>query len=220
MEAKIYSTAGKETGSIKLSEKVFGLPWNADLVYQVVTSMRTAARTPVAHTKDRSEVRGGGKKPWQQKGLGRARHGSTRSPIWRHGGVAHGPRNEKNFDRKINKKAKIKAFYTILSQKMRDGEILFIDNISMKTPKTKDAIATLNSFASIKGFERMKTKKTNAALISLPGKDLAVEKSFRNIGKTEVAELRNINPLHLLNHKYMCMVDPKESMKILESKMN
>ena len=81
-------------------------------------------RTNLAHTKDRSEVSGGGKKPWQQKGLGRARHGSTRSPIWVHGGVAHGPRNDKNFERKINKKMKIKALYTILSRKMKEGEIV------------------------------------------------------------------------------------------------
>src|ERR1700740_1338445 len=131
MDAKIYNQEGKEAGNITLSKDVFGLPWNADLVNQVVNSLRTDARDPIAHTKDRSEVRGGGKKPWQQKGLGRARHGSTRSPIWVGGGVAHGPRNDKNYDRKINKKMKTKALFTVLSQKMRDGEVLFIDSISL-----------------------------------------------------------------------------------------
>ncbi len=220
METKIYNTSGKETGSAKISEKVFGLPWNADLVYQVVNSMKTAGRTPVAHTKDRSEVRGGGKKPWQQKGLGRARHGSTRSPIWVGGGVAHGPRNDKNFDRKVNKKAKVKALFTIISQKMRDGEILFVDSISMKMPKTKEAVKTLESLSSVKGFEKLKTKKTNAALIAIPTKDVVVEKSFRNLGKTEVTELRNINPLHLLNYKYVVVVNPEESSKLLEAKLS
>src|SRR4029078_6219347 len=98
----------------------FGLPWNADLVHQVISSLKTDARKPVAHTKTRGSVRGGGKKPWQQKGTGRARHGSIRSPLWVGGGVAHGPRNDKNFDRKVNKKMKAKALYTILSKKFKD----------------------------------------------------------------------------------------------------
>ena len=124
METKIYNQKGKEAGKITLPEEVFGLPWNADLVHQVVTSMLGNARTPVAHTKIRGEVRGGGKKPWKQKGTGRARHGSTRSPIWVGGGVTHGPRNDKIYARKINRKMKAKALYTILSKKAKDGEIL------------------------------------------------------------------------------------------------
>ena len=108
METKIYNQKGKPAGKIALPEAVFGVPWNADLVHQVVNSLRSKARTPVAHTKNRGEVRGGGKKPWQQKGIGKARHGSIRSPIWVGGGVTHGPRNDKNYDRKVNKKAKRK----------------------------------------------------------------------------------------------------------------
>src|SRR3990167_1463640 len=88
MEAPIYNIQGKKTGSIKLPESIFGVPWNDSLMHQVVTSMQDNARTNVAHTKDRGEVRGGGKKPWRQKGTGRARHGSTRSPIWVGGGGA------------------------------------------------------------------------------------------------------------------------------------
>ena len=106
METTIYSKDGKQKGKINLPEDIFGLKWNADLVHEVITSLGMAKRSPIAHTKNRGEVSGGGKKPWQQKGTGRARHGSIRSPIWVGGGVAHGPRNEKNFMRKVNKKVK------------------------------------------------------------------------------------------------------------------
>ncbi len=153
MEAKIYNQTGKESGTIKLPESVFGVPWNADLVHQVIVSMRSNDREAIAHTKTRGEVAGGGKKPWKQKGTGRARHGSIRSPLWVGGGVAHGPRNDKNFSRKINKKMKAKALFTLLSQKMRDGEVVFIDSLKFDAPKAKDAKAVLSSLSSIKGFE-------------------------------------------------------------------
>ena len=94
MDAKIYNTDGKDVGVYKLPESIFALPWNGDLVHQVVVAMEGNARTPVAHTKGRGEVRGGGKKPWRQKGTGRARHGSICSPIWRGGGGTHGPLKE------------------------------------------------------------------------------------------------------------------------------
>src|SRR5574343_556524 len=145
METKIYNQNGQESGKIYLPESIFGLTWNADLVHQVVVSMMSSARHSIANTKTRGEVSGGGKKPWQQKGTGRARHGSTRSPIWVGGGIAHGPRSDKNYDRKINKKAKSKALFTILSKKFNDGEILFVDGINFSAQKAKDAKNTLMS---------------------------------------------------------------------------
>src|SRR3989338_499645 len=102
MEAKVYNMQGKEAGKIELPENIFGLKWNADLIHQVITSMQSNARAGTAHTKGRGEVRGGGRKPWRQKGTGRARHGSRRSPIWKGGGVAHGPSKEKKYSQKIN----------------------------------------------------------------------------------------------------------------------
>ncbi len=216
METLTYNQKGQEAGKIKIPESVFGVTWNADLVHQVVVSMMSNSRHPIAHTKTRGEVRGGGKKPWQQKGTGRARHGSSRSPIWVGGGTTHGPRNDKNYDRKVNKKAKTKALYTILSKKFRDGEILFIDSLDFKIPKTKDAKSTLLAFSKIKGFEKFATKPKNVAIITIDKKYPQLVKSFKNFGNLEVEELRNINPVSLLNHKYLVISNPVESLKSFE----
>ncbi len=215
METTLYNQKGKEAGKIKIPEAVFGLSWNADLVHQVVVSMTSSMRHTIANTKTRGEVSGGGKKPWQQKGTGRARHGSTRSPIWVGGGIAHGPRADKNYDRKINKKAKTKALYTILSKKFKDGEVLFVDSLSFATPKASDAKATLMAFSGIKGFEKFATKPRNVAVISVDKKSPTITKSFKNFGNVEVEELRNINPVSILNHKYLVIANPAESLKSL-----
>lgn len=216
METKLYTQNGKDAGKITLPESVFGLSWNADLVHQVTVAMRSNEREPIAHTKTRGEVSGTGKKPWAQKGTGRARHGSRRSPIWVGGGVAHGPRNDKNFARKINKKTKTKALFTILSRKMKDGEILFVDALSFKAPKTKDAKAVVLSLAGIKGFEKLATKPKNVALIATDKKDANLSKSFQNFGNFSVEEVRNINPLSVLNHKYLIL--SKDSVDILNNR--
>lgn len=219
LKATTYDLSGKAAGDIALSEAVFGQNWNADLVHQVVTSMMTDARKPYAHTKTRGEVRGGGKKPWQQKGTGRARHGSTRSPIWVGGGVAHGPRNDKNFDRKVNKKMKAKALYVILSKKLRDGEILFIEKLDVKEPKTVAALKIASSLSKVSGFDRLLAKKTNSALIAVSAITDNVKRSFRNISNMEVSEVRNINPLSLLKYKYLILSEPASASEILEQKM-
>src|ERR1035437_5455453 len=163
METTLYNQKGQEAGKIKLSEAVFGAQWNADLVHLVMVAMRSNERDPIAHTKTRGEVRGGGKKPWKQKGTGRARHGSTRSPIWVGGGIAHGPRNDKNFDRKINKKMKAKALFTILSKKFKDGEVLFVNEIKMSEPKTKNGLAVLKNLSGVSGFKYLLSKRNNSA---------------------------------------------------------
>lgn len=215
MESVIYNQTGKTAGKITLPEAVFGVPWNADLVHEVVRLMNSNSRTPIAHTKTRGEVRGGGKKPWKQKGTGRARHGSTRSPIWVGGGIAHGPRNDKNFSRKINKKVKTKALHMILSRKLKDGEILFIDTLSLNTPKTADAKKIIAALSRIKGYEKLTTKAHNTAIIALDKKVGAVVKSFRNFGNISVEEFRNVNPVSILNHSYLIVTNPEASLQSL-----
>src|SRR3989344_7452635 len=152
MESVIYNIEGKKIGTVNLSERVFGVRWNADLVKHVADSLLSTKRKNVAHTKDRGEVRGVGKKPWRQKGTGRARHGSIRSPIWVGGGVTHGPRNEKIFSRKINKKMKAKALYAALSKKFEGNEVLFIDDWSFNKPKTAEAVVSLRGLSKISGM--------------------------------------------------------------------
>ncbi len=219
IEASLFDMEGKSAGKVYLPGSVFGLSWNADLVHQVITSMMTDARQPIAHTKMRGEVSGTGKKPWQQKGTGRARHGSRRSPIWVGGGVAHGPRNDKSFDRKVNKKMKTKALFTILSKKFKDGEILFVKNIELAEPKTKNAQAVISRVAKVSGFEQLATKRNNAALIALPEVSENVKRGFSNFGNMEVSEVRNLNPLSLMHYKYIVIASPEASLVTLESRV-
>ncbi len=220
MEALIYNIKGKETGKVALSEKVWGLNWNADLVHQVVESMRSNARTGTASVKDRSDVSGGGKKPYAQKGTGRARHGSSRSPIWRHGGVTHGPLTEKSYEKKINKKVRIKALYTVLSQKLRHNEVLFVDSIVMKAPKTAEAKSVLAGLSTVKGFEKLYTKRKNAAYIATTEITSAVSKSFANFGSVHFDDIKNMNPVDLLNNKFVVIISPESSVKFIEAKLN
>ena len=219
MEAAIYSADGKKSGTVKLPENVFGVRWNADLVKQVVDSLLSSRRKPIAHTKNRGEVRGGGRKPWKQKGTGRARHGSIRSPIWVGGGVTHGPRKEKNYERIVPKKMRIKALYAILSQKYKDGEVLFVDSLSFSKPKTKEALKALNGLSAVKGFEKLLSKKRNSALIALGSKNKETERSFRNLSNMIVLEARNLDPVSLLGYKYLVIENPEESLKLLPKLM-
>lgn len=201
---------------MELPVKMFGVKWNANLVHQVVTSMMSNARPTVADTKGRGEVRGGGKKPWQQKGTGRARHGSSRSPIWSGGGVTHGPLAERNFKKKINKKMKTKALATILSAKLRDGEVVLLEGLSLAAPKVKLAAETLANLAKV--FAKINYKIGKRAIIATAGPDENLKKSFRNIKSTLVEEVRNLNPLLLLNYKYVVLVKPEESLAVLEGR--
>jgi len=219
MKTDIYNQKGKKAGEISLPESVFGLEWNNDLVHQVMVSMMSNARNPIAHTKDRSEVSGGGKKPWRQKGTGRARHGSSRSPIWRGGGITFGPTNEKNFSKKINKKMSTKALFTVLSQKLKDGEIIFVDNFEIDEPKTKEAKDILVSLSSVKGFEGIVSKRKNSTFVAIDEKDENVERSFNNFGNIDLGEVRNLNILNLLNNKYLVIENPERAIEFLSNKI-
>lgn len=218
LEAPIFDIEGKEAGKINLPESIFGLTWNADLVHQVITSMNSDSRQSLAHTKTRGEVSGTGKKPWKQKGTGQARHGSRRSPIWVGGGVAHGPRNDKDYSRKVNKKMKTKALYVLLSKKLRDGEVFFVKSLDIAEPKTRNAQAVLSRVAVGAGVPMLANKKRNAAVIAAPELTVNVKRGFQNFGNLEVLETRNLNPLALVNYKYVVIASPEASLVTLESR--
>lgn len=215
LEAQVYSMEGKKLSVTALPVEIFGAPWRSDLVHQVSTAMQANARQNRAHTKDRSEVSGGGKKPWKQKGTGQARHGSSRSPIWRHGGITFGPRNERDYSEKINRKMRIQALVSVLSRKFKDGELILVDKFTFPAPKTaaaKTALVALGKGADAVGLV---AKKKNAALLAMSSYDVNMLKSFKNIGNVMTEEVRNINPLEVMSKKYLIIENPEAAFKTL-----
>ncbi|MEK7541363.1 MAG: 50S ribosomal protein L4 [Patescibacteria group bacterium] len=210
MQVKVYNSAGEETGTMELPDGVFGVKWNADLVHQVVTAYAANRRRGTAHAKTRGEVRGGGKKPWRQKGTGRARHGSIRSPIWKGGGVTHGPRSEKDYTQKINKKMARRALYATLSAKVRDHEVVVVDDLKFEAPKTKLAAEMFEKFS--RKFEKI--QKGNGALVALGGKDDAARRAIRNLPYAGITEARNLNAYEVLQYKYILF--PKSAIEAMK----
>jgi large subunit ribosomal protein L4 len=213
---QVYSMKGEKLSTVSLPAELFAAPWRSDLVHQVTTAMQANARQNRAHTKDRSEVSGGGKKPWKQKGTGQARHGSSRSPIWRHGGITFGPRNERNYSEKINKKMRNGALASILSQKAKDGELILVDAFDFSVPKTAEAKKSLMGIAT--AFMGKKFKHNKAALIALASYNGNAIKSFRNMGNVATEEVRSLSPLNVLSHKYLVIEKPEAAFQMLLSR--
>ncbi|MDD3006289.1 MAG: 50S ribosomal protein L4 [Candidatus Pacebacteria bacterium] len=203
MKTKVYNLDGKEAGEIELPERIFNIAVNEDLVHQVVIAQMANARVAIADTKDRGEVSGGGKKPWKQKGTGRARHGSSRSPIWKGGGVTFGPTSDRNYTKRINKKMKAKALFMVLSEKLREEKILVLDGTKMEKPSTKEMIKSLEKLS-------IKTK----ILMALGGRDENILKSVCNITKVSVIASDSLNVVDLLKNDMF--VINKEGLKKIE----
>lgn len=180
IKAPLFKADGAASGDIKLDTDVFGIEPNMDVLHQVVTAQLAGARAGTAKTKTRAEVRGGGRKPWRQKGLGRARHGSIRSPIWVGGGIAHGPQ-PRDYSQRTPKRMKRLALRSALSARASESAVMVVDDIDWSAPKTKQAVALLDAIGA-KG-------KTLLVLSQLDG---AAGKSFRNL-----QEVRMVEPGHL-----------------------
>lgn len=218
MDAKIYNQKGVESGKMTLPAKVFAAKWRADLVHQVVEGMRSNKRAGTADTKDRGEVSGGGKKPWKQKGTGRSRHGSSRSPIWVGGGVTHGPLSAKNYKRKISKSMRAQALFSVLSKKMKEDEILFVDSLDVAKINTKAGVDVMKNLGKAGGWKNAAISKKPRILVALSERNENAEKSFRNIPALDIVFLKNLNPLDVLNHQYLLIENPEKSIKFLESR--
>ncbi|MFA6047942.1 MAG: 50S ribosomal protein L4 [Parcubacteria group bacterium] len=205
MKIKVYNLQGKPVKDIELSDSVFGLPLNADLVHQVAMAITGNMRQVLAHTKNRGDRAGSGKKPWKQKGTGRARVGSVRTPVWRKGGVAFGPRSDRNFKKKVNRKMNAKAIAMVMSGKVKDKELIVVDDLEMNEKKTKEMAKALINL-KIKG----------RTLMAYSEKEKGMRLASKNIKKVENTLTAQLNVLDMLNNKYLVM--SVESVKYLEGK--
>jgi large subunit ribosomal protein L4 len=195
---KLYNQEGSSTGEIQLDAGLFDVAVNPALVHEAVVAQSANARASLAHTKTRGEVRGGGKKPWKQKGTGRARHGSRRSPIWSGGGITFGPRSIRNFAVKMNRKARRKALAMVLSDKVMHDKLIMIDALMIEEGKTKQLSDLLSKLPSA-------GKKT--IIITAPD-NKSIAKAAQNLQGIESFPANALNVIALLRFEYVIVSKP------------
>jgi large subunit ribosomal protein L4 len=183
---EVRDQSGKKVGEQELDPAVFDVQVNVPLMHQVVTAGMAAQRAGTHSTKTRAEVSGGGKKPWRQKGTGRARHGSNRSPIWVGGGISHGPK-PRDYEKRIPKKMKRLALVSALSDRAREGRIAVVDGLAFDAPSTKTALDVLEGL-----------KMEGLVLLVLSEPDEVVQKSFRNLSHVHIAYSGNLGTHEVL----------------------
>lgn len=208
MKAKVYNLEGKETGEMNLSDSVFGVKIKPEVVHEVFVALQNNQREPWADTKNRGEVRGGGKKPWQQKGTGRARHGSIRSPIWKGGGVTFGPLSIRNYKTKINKKIKQLALRMCLSDRAASNDLWVFEDFNFSEPKTKLFVKFLSSLP----------KKAKSFLLLTPGKNENVIRMTRNLKSVKTVRVEDVNVMDLLSKSVV--LTNKSGVEKLEASLN
>lgn len=191
----VYNLEGKEVGSIALDDRVFAIPKNDALLHEVYVSLSANERGVYAHTKGRGERAGSGRKPWKQKHTGRARAGSVRSPLWRKGGVVFGPKKDRNFSKKINRKVRQKAIKIALSEKVRSGTIRIVDSFALPEWKTK-RVALLSASLGISG---------KSAIIAFSRGESGIDRAGRNIPKVSPVSIHTLNTKELLDHKFLLL---------------
>lgn len=203
MEIKVYDTKAKEVGVMELPECVFGVDYNEPLIHQVVVAQLANKRQGTKSTLTRTEVRGGGIKPWRQKGTGRARQGSTRAPHWIKGGVVFAPK-PRDFRKKINKKMKDAAMRSALSQKLRDGGFIVVDKIELEAPKTKLVAGILENLGA-----------TKTALLLVAGHQPDIVRAGRNIENLVTADAALANVYDVVRAD-KCIVTKDAALAIAE----
>lgn len=206
-QVNVYNAKGEQNKTIDLNDSVFALPLNTSLVHQVYLAIRANIRLPWADTKDKGEVRGGGKKPWKQKGTGRARHGSIRSPIWKGGGVTFGPLTDRNYKQKINKKMSRRAVAMSLSEKLRSAELIILDELQ-STGKTKEMAALRKALPGM--------GKTTLFLVNDMNPE--VTKAIKNLPLSEIKKAVDVNVMDLMHNKFI--IATEQSMRVLEKRLS
>jgi large subunit ribosomal protein L4 len=189
----MYNQEGAEVGVLDLNASLFQVEINPALVHEAVIAQEANAREAIAHTKTRGEVRGGGRKPWKQKGTGRARHGSRRSPIWSGGGITFGPRSIRNFAKKMNRKARRKALAMVLSDKLASEKMIAVESLTFDEAKTKNLAAVLAKLPS-------NGKKT---LIITAPENKVVSVAAKNLEKVYTIPAHALNVVDLLRCEYV-----------------
>lgn len=205
IKVDLYNLEGKVTGDISLPKEVFGLESNNDLVHQVYVAQSANRRSGSAHTKTRGEKRGGGKKPWKQKGTGNARTGSIRNPIWKGGGTIFGPNKSMNFTKSVNTKMRRKALLIALSDKVRSDKIRIVESLNLQERKTK-IVADM-----IKGMDLNKS-----ILVNFAKEEKDMYKAARNIEKVNTMEVEQLNVFDLMNSGYLII--SKDSIEQIKGK--
>ncbi len=205
-QVKVYNQTGKEVETLELADAVFGVDVNPTVVHEVVVAAQANARQVLAHTKGRSEVRGGGKKPWRQKGTGRARHGSIRSPLWRGGGITFGPTKERNFAKRTNKKVKKAAMRMVLSDRVAQGNLIVIDELAFEQVKTAAFAKMKNALPC--GYRR--------AVVVTDQKSPEVLRMTNNLQDVDTTFVGELGVLDVVNHP--CMIVSKKAVQALEAK--
>ena len=200
MKISVYNQSGEIVGQTLLPKGIFDIEINSDLLWQVVRSYTSNQRQGSAHTKTKGEVSGGGKKPWRQKGTGRSRHSSIRSPLWRGGGTVFGPRNDKVWKQKINKKMARKSLLMALSSKAKEENIVVLEDLKLNEVKTREVAKIIaNLRTKIVNFKKAKT------LVVLSSFDKNLVRAAKNIVDLKTIEARNLNALEILSFKYLLM---------------
>lgn len=204
----IYNTEGKEIDTLKLNSAIFDGTINNACLYQAITAYRANQRKGLAATKTRGEVSGGGRKPWRQKGTGRARVGSIRSPLWRHGGVIFGP-HPRDFSYRLSQKIKNLALKSVLNSKIKENNLLVLEKFEVEKPKTKEAV---------KIFSNLKIAKNNKTLLLLDKLADNLKLSLRNIDFLDVNLAKNTHPYEVLTHQKVVIT--KEGLSELTNRLN
>jgi large subunit ribosomal protein L4 len=194
MNVGVFNRKNEQVGTVELPENIFNVGWKPDLVHQALLTQLANRRKPLAHTKTRGEVRGGGRKPWRQKGTGRARVGSIRSPLWAGGGVTFGPRKEKIFVKKINRKMKQLALFSALSKKLKDSEIKIIDDLNFNNSKTRNVAEMMKIF-----FD----KKRPSTIFIIAKSNTTFSRAGRNIARLNSFKPGALDLYNILKHKYL-----------------